>query len=498
MSKAHYCRTQLITPDEPCADLILESTSPGTQPAQGRDMSTGRTRRSLVYAYGCGTVESGLDHAMSEAKRCNDMWEDLVAIDRAWDQQMRSAAALDVPAMSVRAEAIAVLTARLADAPDHKDARAQRRMLYREQRADMMDWIKTHRQTVDEIDRRRLVAVTACRRRWAPTTWWPNYNRVLESYITGRRVAARKGRLIRSRDPRRNDTVLAAQIKPKRSGLENLSGATPDELHNGTIRSIQIGRVAPIAYDPTMGRCERGRLCRTMLEMRVDRAGHTIRVPVWMHRPLPHGCRVKVAQLVARPRGTRLAWKLCLTVDLPSPLVPATAGPATRLTLAWDHADDGSLIVLRAQDRSWSLPERWWRGMLRLRALEEYLRECSEESKDYRRCVEQIREGRQNLLHQRRDHYRRIAREVVRAYECVEIDDRDLSRIARDERGTQTNSLRHAAGTHYLRAEIIHQASKIGRPVLARGRVMNASRDRKPAAWTRRKRQKPECSHDET
>src|SRR4030067_584154 len=100
--------------------------------------------------------------------------------------------------------------------------------------------MKTHREAVKEFDRRRLVAVVACRQQAAQTIFWSNYNRVILSYTTGRAVARQTGgRLIRPHDESRDDLVCAAQIQRTHSGL----GAAPGELQDGTVSMLQIGRV---------------------------------------------------------------------------------------------------------------------------------------------------------------------------------------------------------------------------------------------------------------
>jgi len=217
----------------------------------------------VVYAFGCGQPVSGLDHALAEHARCARFWDALVAIDHDIERQMLARARADDPELDAVMTRIAELSAHLAEHPDDKGARAERRRLFREQRQRLAAWRKTARDVVREFERERIARVTAARQ--AVTTdapdgerlYWGNSNRVLQSYDTGRRVARLKGRRLRPYDPERDDGVLTVQIQRTRSGL----GAAHAELMDGTFAHLQITQ--PDA---------RG---QAQVSMRVDAAGIT-------------------------------------------------------------------------------------------------------------------------------------------------------------------------------------------------------------------------------
>lgn len=476
----------------------------------------------VVYAFGCGQPVSGLDHALAEHARCARFWDALVEIDRGIERQMLARARADDPELDAVMARIAELSAHLAEHPNDKGARAERRRLYREQRQRLATWRKAARDVVRELERERIARVTDARK--AVTTdapdgerlYWANSNRVLQSYDTGRRVARQKGRTLRPYDPERDDGVLAVQIQRTRSGL----GAAPVELMDGTFAHLQITQ--PDA---------RG---QARVSMRVDAAGNHIVLPVWLHRPMPPQARVKAAQLVWRRRGDRLRWQICLTLDLQRPFAVRAASSGVPVEFDW-HAQ-GELEVMRIGDRIWRLPMRW---MQRIDAIERMQGQLDDALNEARRrwgehevmgpllalprWRDRIREialarprltedmirwwvharrlwlaipgARAHALGARREIYRQWAREVASSYAAIQLPDLDIARIAREERGEPENAARHRAAVHTLRQELIWQCTKAGTPVFdASGVVVNAPRDGASTAWARRKSAKRERS----
>src|SRR5690554_6450181 len=88
----------------------------------------------VVYAYGCGQPISGSDHALAEHARCARFWDTLVAIDHAIERQMLARARADDPELDAVMTRIVDLSTHLAEHPQDKAARAERRRLFREQR----------------------------------------------------------------------------------------------------------------------------------------------------------------------------------------------------------------------------------------------------------------------------------------------------------------------------------------------------------------------------
>ena len=505
-----------------------------------------------VYRYGCGRPLSGWEYAQAEQERCTQLWDALVELDRAIEGQTLQAAALDDPAIMRANEGIAQLTARLAEDPDDKAVREERRGLYAERRAALTVWNRAHKTVLREYELRRQAGTKLARQQSA--AWWPNQNRVLQAYEAARQLCRKSGRRLHLYDVDRDDGVLAYQIQRTRStqvervpdptapkGFRIVSsdlGAAPEELQDGTVAAIQIGRVDPRAYDRATCRGERDRLHQTILEMRVDADGHTLRLPVWMHRPLPAECRVKAAQITWYHRAARLHYQLCLTIAIPDvPLrVACEAATAARLTFHWVREGGLKVLSLEEPDHApslWALSPRWLaKADLAARKrweIEETIAAARERYEDDPRWGDLFQERsylamfgrlqaswaslpsdiqgwyrqlrhswkfceglRAHLLGERRQLYRSIAREIVSRYPVIEVPDTSFAEVATAERGSPANSDRHLAAPHLLRQEILHQAAKVGTLIVAPGEVASAPRlgrngDGRSARWLRLK-----------
>lgn len=476
----------------------------------------------VVYAYGCGQPISGLEHALAEHARCARFWDALVAIDHDIERQMLARARADDPELDAVMTRIAELSAHLAEHPDDKSARAERRRLFREQRQRLAAWRKSARDVVREFERERIARVTDARK--AVTTnasgddriYWGNSNRLLQSYDTGRRIARQRGRMLRPYDPERDDGVLMVQIQCTRSGL----GAAPVELMDGTFSHLQITQ--PDA---------RG---QSQVSMRVDAAGHHIVLPVWLHRPMPPQSRVKAAQLVWLRHADRFRWQLCLTVDMQQEFRVRTASSGVPVEFDWQ--DQGELEVMRIGEKIWRLPMHWMQRLDVIERMQGQLDDALNEARrrwgehevmgpllalprwrdriheialarprltedmirwwvHARRLWLAIPGARAHALGHRREIYRQWAREVASSYAAIQLPDLDIARIAREKRGEPENAARHRAAVHTLRQEIIWQCTKAGTPVFdASGAVLNAPKDGESKAWARRKAAKAQRS----
>lgn len=101
-----------------------------------------------------------------------------------------------------------------------------------------------------------------------------------------------------------------------------LQGGLPLEELWGGGTQIRIDPVDPLAHDPTARCGDRRRAARTLLRLRVqsDERGRPIWAtwPMILHRPLPEGCRIKVATVHCRRRDCwQWEWRLRLQVELP-------------------------------------------------------------------------------------------------------------------------------------------------------------------------------------
>lgn len=470
---------------------------------------------NLVYAYRCGEPTSGLDALLAEHERVTIFWDSLVQIDRAHEQRQIDAARADEPEIDAQCAAIDVLSARIKtlfdDGAKRSDAElssliTERRALFSARRAAMNAWRKAHKDTVRAIEVARQQAVKAARQ--ATDAWWPNSNLAIQRYDAARQVCRRTGRRLRLHDEERDDGVIAVQIQRTRTGL----GAAPEELQNGSVAALQIGYVPDSAYDVGIPAAIRRERRRTVLEMRIDADGNTVTCPITLHRPLPDECRIKSAQLTWRAQAGVLAWQLCLTLSLPDVATVAPSGEPATLALAWQPQDDGSLLVATCGAHRCVLDARWMRQMDYVETLHAMLDAEDDDPRwtAYGERMARVAPGRrtprelaeveraqlrQRLLRRRREVYRLWAREIVRAYGAIVMDDTDLSRVATDEARSASNSLRHRAAPHTLRQEIVHQARKVGTPILdPSAPVLAAAGSGKTSAWERRKAAKAERS----
>lgn len=424
---------------------------------------------SLVYAYGCGEPTAGLQHAEVEQERCGALWDRLVGIERDCDQEIIAAAAADVPAIAAaHCEQQAALRDMRAAGDDAAARKAARGRLIAAERALwplLADWRRANKPTLQELEQRRRSRVAAARR--ASPAWWPNYNAVIQRYDTARIETRRRGRRLRERDLSRDDGCLTLQIQRTRSGL----GAAPHELQDGTVRALQIGAVPAGAYDPAVFRGERDRLCQVTLEMRVDTAGHMLRLPVWMHRPLPADARIKAAQLVwHREAGGPRRWGLRLTISRPRQEVEHDA-PGVAAVVRIGAAMAGSHLRVAACETTGGaappiapcgLDAHWLAMMDRVAVLQGIERDDDAPRVDRIRARMERPGLLARLLRRRREIYRLWARAVAQAHGSIRVETPALSELAYTGRGSDANALRHRACAHQLVAELQHQARKAG------------------------------------
>lgn len=492
---------------------------------------------TLVYAYGCDRPVAGSDALHAEHARCVEFWNALVAVDDRARAAELAAAEADDPAIAAASagimERVAARAALAADAAgEAKRLSGEIATLAAERRRLMAVWRKANRPKLKEIDRQRLDAVKAARQ--ATPCWWGNYLRILRSYDTGRQVMRRTGGRLRPQDPADTSSgLMALDIQRTPSGL----GAAPAELFDGTVAALQIGSAS------MPGRRSR------MMEMRVDRDGNLVRLPVCLHRPLPDGSRIKRAELKWSSRAGRTRWRLCLTVSLPAapqaaPLSREALLSPARLAIDWRHDPDapGPIARLTIGDdvREWSLADGWWRraaamaqqaeefhatlrdgAMLweshhvfgphlaglragtrtvptHLLALQAHWSAMPEDIRDWyreaRRLWAALAGLESRLLGWRREQYRLIAREIVRAAPVILLPEDDLASVAMQERRSADNGRRHLLAPHTLRLEVIHQARKAGCRALASAAEEQTADDEKSTVWARRKTRNQERS----
>ena len=460
----------------------------------------------LEYAYGCWPPEV-TDHAFAEHQRCIDLWNELVRLEHAREADLLLIAQEDSADLADIAKRINALQERIGEQSSNRALYRELRALHQDQRRLLWSWTRDHKAIDEQFKLRQRAEKTHARQ--TSLSWWHNYNRVLMSYESARSMCARKNRRLRFRDPARDDGVLAFQIQRTRTGL----GAAPAELFSNGVSGVQIS--APNA---------RG---KALLSMRVDREANRIVLPVWLHRPLPPQCRIKVVQLVWRRRADRLRWQLCLTIDTCEQSRVREA--EQRVPVEFDWIDREGLEVMRISERVWRLPLQWMQRLDQVERMQGELDAALKEARrrwggheiagpilamsHWRERIELIALSRPRLpeelikwwvhvrrlwlgipgarahaLGHRREIYRQWARDVACAYAGLELPELNIARIAHEDRGTVPNSARHRGAVHLLRAELIHQCTKAGTPVYdASGKVINAPAAQKSSSWARRR-----------
>ncbi len=478
---------------------------------------------SYCFAYGCGEPISGREHVEAEVERQRDFWDQLVDIDRAHEVRVMAAACADDPELRALQATVACCGAALdelraqgasKDGPAWRETIAELRAVRKASWPLLSAWKKLHKPAVEALNTQFYAEVKAARQEVAEVLYWPNYNRVLRAFNAQRSQRPRPGmppKRVRKTDLSRDDGCLTVQIQRTKTGL----GCAPSELLDGSLSMLNIGAISPTAYGQR-------RACKTIVEMRVDRDGHVLRLPVWFDRPIPGG-RVKQAQITYRRMGDQYRWQLVLTVsghELRDEDPPGRLRAA--LSLCHERSARGGLVVARLGEDVCEVPPRWMHQMDRPSELQGLLDRLEKDGAsaldgsvrlapiplakarrgDYRNIERERDHLREKLLLRRREHYRLWARSMVRKYGVIEIDDKDLARAAMEDRGTDENALRHRAATHTLRAEIVHQARKVGCAIVAPPKqsasapALSILKQDESSAWQRRKRKKMERSRD--
>lgn len=475
---------------------------------------------NLVYAYGCDAPITGEREAEEEMERQRALWDACVLIERDIEKMTLEAAAEDTPDLRACIERIESLSRRMDEAKDDEliAIRNDRRAQFKERNRLMWAWMKEHKEAVRALELQRRERIK--RERQASPAWWPNYNRVIGDYETARKAVKKFGRRLQLSSESEDRGVLTVQIQRTPSGL----GAAPGELQDGSYGNLQIGKVDPVAYTQT--RAKRTKGCRTLLDMRIDAAGHMIRLPIWLHRPLP-ACRVKLAQLVWRREGGRVRYRLCLTLSLDHP-APAWANrSACAVSLAAE--DRAGLVIGQVADSTGPrdvlrLDSRWtarakycealkqsiqseisglrsaWRDLSLPDAVRTLLydgryappptalHECMDLHIDrLPSAVREWRDGkcggrarylewqnlRRKLMGNRKDQFSRLARDLASRYGTIIVPDTDLAVAQRT--GDRHDWLAQKwSCLHEFRLMLRHQANKAG------GRIIEAPADDDP------------------
>lgn len=352
---------------------------------------------ALVYAYGVREPENPdtLRLIWEEQRRQMDMWDALVLADRAAETAVENAARADPDIGPLLAEidrinaaigeqvterrALRAASRARVDTPEQDAAietlaserRAARKALW----PLLSAWRKANRDTLTAIETTRREQSKAIRQNSG--LYWGNYNRVLDDFERGRKLARKTGGRMRLSDRYRRDGVLTVQIQSCQKEL----GASMQQLMEGRFNPLRIWPVpADIADRRVHGAGGQARKMRTRLAMRLDAAGNTLEAKVYIHRLPPPGSRIKRAQLTWRQVGGHMRWGLVLTVSTPVVTRPAhPSRAAVGVDLGWRLQPDGALLVATAWDGAkatrYTLDARWMREMDKVERLQGHIDE---------------------------------------------------------------------------------------------------------------------------
>lgn len=483
-----------------------------------------------VYAYGCQAPTEGWEHVLAEADRQCIFWNRLVAIDREHDRRTHAAACAEDPEIAVIDANLAELNRRielLIDTRRERRAEARKKIDTPELDAEIAErvaerraerkalwtrisaWRKAHKETVTALEMQRREEVRTARQQSA--LYWANYNRVIGDFERARKLVRRQGRRLRFAEFSDERGILTCQIQRSKTGL----GAAFGELFGGVMQ-VRFDPIDARAHDPSTPRGERRRLARTHVTLRVDAEGHTVRLPVNLHRAVPDTARVKSVALTWKREGERLRFQLCLTASMPEARPDHPSPNACGIDLGWRREDNGALLVATLVShltgpKRYYLPADWMRGMNQVERLhkhvdEETMRLCERLPtlelpdalaapfehwrpglgarhvdcqalhdavrslnfdvpapvlhwyKRYRHLLVWRDNLRAKLLRRRKVIYRLIAKEIASSYALIAVDALDLAEMARTrKREDGSDPELHATARAHRQRACLHE-----------------------------------------
>lgn len=352
---------------------------------------------ALVYAYGLLDDQAELyvdPNVTAEVQRQRELWDLLVRLEHEHEERIyqyldehceeyrQSFEALCVKARELwrlleRKRRARATARQKIDTPELDAAIAAARKAWthaqKEMRACRSHARRAHKEALAALRKEHYERIPKCKE---SPLYWGNYNRIRQSFDATLKRVRRQGRTVRFSDPHRDDVCLTVQIQRVGDDL----GASFADLLAGRFSALKIEPVDPAAWTTT--RANRRRLGRTIVTMRVDRAGNTVRVMVALDRPVPPEARIKSAQLVWRRVGERQVGKLCLTISMPAIERTNDSTAACGIDLGWRRTDDGGLRVATIVDSAGrvdrlALPPDWMSGMDQVARLSQYLDEST-------------------------------------------------------------------------------------------------------------------------
>lgn len=348
---------------------------------------------SLVYAYGLLDNQPELytnEHVAAEVQRQRELWDTLVRLEHEHEERVYQY--LDEHSPEYR-DSFSELcgkarllwglietkrrerqrTMQKVDNPEIDAAIANANQEWKAAQKAMWTALKAarkeHAAALKALREEHFRRIPACK---DSPLYWGNYNRVRQSFDSTLKRVRKQGRNVQFSDPRRDDVCLTVQIQK----VGGTVGCSFDDLLQGRFSALKVYPVDEAAWYTT--RANRRKLSRTVVTMRVDRAGNTVRAMVSLDRPVPPEARIKSAQLVWRRMGERYVGRLCLTLSMPA--VERTNGStaACGIDMGWRRTDDGGLRVATIADSDGrvdylELPPDWMSGMDQVERLAQYV-----------------------------------------------------------------------------------------------------------------------------
>ena len=306
-----------------------------------------------VYEYGCGCEAiRGLDIAIEQMFRRNELWNQLVEIDNEVRTKMEAtlfAGKQEEELKSFR-EKLKELRRRLAKlSADGKSSKAERDEVRAQVKAatlevrTCLDEVKRVRKTNAAENRALMRELNADRLGRIEQVhvqsglYWCSRTEVLRNYEVARRRAMREGRRLKPKPWCGTGTVCVYFQR----GL-SVSGVFGD---NGR---LQIDPVPEDAWK-SPSRSVRRQLARTRVRMRItaaaDRSPVWLELPMTMHRPLPDVGVIRWASIIRDQVGLSFRHRLQLTVREPAADRVERPSEAVGVDVGWRATPDGLRVA---------------------------------------------------------------------------------------------------------------------------------------------------------
>jgi hypothetical protein len=311
-------------------------------------------RRTVrAYEYGCGREAiRGLDTAIEQMRRRNDLWNRMVEIDN--DIRTKIDAILYAGAPE---EELQLLRAKIRELSSQlrrfRAGQASPNADGEQTRLEIRSAIAAARGSLAEVKRarkenakrgrmllRRLDAERLAKLREAHDSaglYWGNWTAIRGQYDVARARAMRTGARLRTQPWDGTGTVTVYFSR----GLETAA------VFGGNGR-LQIDPVAKEAWT-SPSRAVRRRLARTRVRMRIsanaDGSPVWLEFPMVMHRPLPERGIIRWASIVREKVGLSWRHRLLLTVREPSPPEKPRLDKTVGVDAGWRVVADGLRVA---------------------------------------------------------------------------------------------------------------------------------------------------------